>query len=251
MIKLEKVCCGYGKKTIVRDADVNFEKNKITVIVGPNGCGKTTLLKTMARLINLKSGDMALDDKKISEYGRNEFAKKVTFMPQMRHTPDMTVEDFLMCGRYPYMNFNKVPKEEDKMAVEQVLLAADMEEYRHTPLKKLSGGERQKVYFAMVLTQQTEVILLDEPTTYLDMDKQYEMLDLIKKMTDKTIVMVLHDLPLALKYADSLIVMEKGRIAGHGSVEEILESGILKEVYRVKINEVVVNGEKEWIVTKK
>lgn len=250
MIQLKNVSFNYGKKVIIKEADVNIKKNKITIVVGPNGCGKTTLLKIISGLLPKKTGDIFIDGKDINDYKRNEIAKKISFMPQMRHTPDMTVNDFLMCARYPYMGINKSPSEADITAVNNAITSTNLSTYAHKNLKKLSGGERQKVYFAMTLAQNTDIILMDEPTTYLDMDKQYEILDLIKRMKNKTIVMVMHDLTYALKYADYIVVMDNGQIIYSGSVEEVLNSDILSKVYNVKVKEIFVDGHKEYIVVK-
>lgn len=252
MIKLENVCCGYGKKEIVHSADAVFEKNKITVIVGPNGCGKTTLLKTMAGVLKAKNGSILVDNISLEQYKRRDLAKKLSLLPQIRHIPNMTVETLIMCARYPYLGINKVLGERDRKAVNNAMEMADVVKYSDRTVRKLSGGERQKVYIAMMLAQETDIILLDEPTTYLDIEQQFEILNLIRDMKNqgKTIIMVLHDLSHCLKYADNVIVMDKGNIVAKGSKNEIIQSKILEKVYDIRLHTATVEGEEEYIMRK-
>lgn len=252
MIKLEKLCCGYGRKEIVHEVTTIFEKNRITAVVGPNGCGKSTLLKSIVGILKSKSGRIIIDGKELNEYKKPELAKKITLLPQMRHVPYMKVEDLIMCARYPYLGMNKTPDEDDLHAVTDAMSITDTLQFKDEYVKKLSGGQRQKVYIAMTLAQRTDIILFDEPTTYLDMEKQFEILDLIEilKNSGKTVVMVVHDLAYALKYADDIVVMSEGKIVQCGSVREIIESGILEEIYMIKVNKVLLDGKEEYVMTK-
>ena len=251
MIKIENLSCGYGKQNVIHNIDACIEEHKITVILGPNGCGKTTLLKAIAGLIDIKQGQISIKDKLINSYKRNDMAKLVSFMPQIRHVPVMKVEDLLMCARYPYLGMNKIPQKADYEAVSQAMNITGILEYKDRGLKTLSGGERQKVYFAFMLAQQTDIMVLDEPTTYLDIEKQFEILDMIKLMSHKkTVVMVLHDICHGLKYADNVIIMNEGRVLDCGTPQEILSNGILEKIYNIKIHKLTIDGCEQYVILK-
>ncbi len=255
VIELINVSCGYGKNNkIIHNVNVCFKKNKVNVILGPNGCGKTTLLKAIAGLIKINEGDIFVNDKRSSEYNSNTLAKLISFMPQMRHVPAMLVRDYIMCARYPYLGISKQPQDSDFLAVDEAMEIVGVTAFKDRPLKKLSGGERQKVYFAFMLAQQTDILLLDEPTTYLDAAKQFELLDLIKDMKEnqkkKTVVMVMHDICHGLKAADNIIVMNEGQIIFSGTPTQVLDEGILEKIYNIKIHRLVIEDNEEYVISK-
>lgn len=252
MIEIKNLSCGYGKKTIVRIDNLKIEKNKLTVITGPNGCGKTTFLKALAGVLYNINGEITVNGINLIEITGKKRAEIISFMPQIREIPKMMVKDFLMCARYPYTGFSKLPRCEDKQAVVHAMQITGTEVYENRRLETLSGGERQKIYFAMALAQETDIILLDEPTTYLDTDKQFEIMDLINSVkTDKTVVLVMHDLRYALKYADSIIVMNNGKVIQAGTKEEILNSEVLEKLYNIKIIKHNIENSEEYIITRR
>lgn len=242
MVEIKDLTVCYGKKTIVENTDGIFGKNRITAVIGHNGCGKTTLLRAVAGLIPYK-GNILLDGKNEKEYGRRTRAGKVAYMPQTRHTPEMTVETYLMCARYPYMGINKSPSQADRDAVELAMEQTGIENLRHRLVRKLSGGERQKVYLAFALSQGTDILLLDEPTTYMDIDRQYEMLELMQMTKkEKTVIAVLHDIAHALEFADDIAVMNGGKIEMMGDKNAVLNSGIIERIFNVSIRKICIDG---------
>jgi len=248
MIEIRKL--SVSKKTIA-EIDIIFDKRKTTAVIGPNGCGKTTLLRAISGLVKY-SGEIIIDGRAHKDYNRVELARKIAYMPQSRHTPDMIVEEYLMCARYPHMSYNKIPSKADLAAVEAAIEQTGIEHLRKRNVKTLSGGERQKVYLAFALAQETDILLLDEPTTFLDIDRQYEMMELIKRANgSKTVIAVLHHVSLALEYADNVIVMNEGRIAFSGAKEDAVSSGVLEQIYGIEINTVEIDGKAEYHITKK
>ncbi len=252
MIEIKNLSCGYNGKEIVHNVDLCFEKSDVNIILGPNGCGKSTLMKAMVGVLNVKDSMICIDGKDINKYKDVERAKKIAFMPQIRNVPSMSVFDFMMCARYPYLGLSKVPEKVDVEAVENAIKVCGISEYSTSSIKKLSGGERQKVYFAFMLAQQTDILMLDEPTTYLDVKREFEILDMIKNMKkdEKTIVIILHDICHALKYADKIVVMDKGKIEAFGTPEQILESGVLEKIYNIKLHKIEFEGDTEYIIKK-
>lgn len=249
MLEVKNITSGYGRKIVNSSVSFSIKKNNLTVILGPNGCGKTTLLKTICGVLNNKNGEIYIDDVNIRRLSLKEKAKKIAYMPQIRHIPDMTVMDFISCARYPHTGITKSYSLDDLMYINNAIEKAGIQEYTERKLCTLSGGERQKVYLAMALCQDTEIILLDEPVTYLDIEKQFDIMNLIKNLKqNKTILMVCHDIRLSLKYADNFIVMDKGKVLKEGTKEEILASGILEKVFNIKIEECKLKSGYDYII---
>lgn len=198
---VEDLVVGYDGKVILDQINVSIPKGKITVLIGSNGCGKSTLLKTMSRLLNEKQGNIYLHERLMKEMSAKEIAKELSILPQTPVAPEgMTVLELVRQGRYPHKQLFKPYSKEDDEAVNRALHATDTYELRHREVQDLSGGQRQRVWIAMTLAQDTETIFLDEPTTYLDLAHQIEVLDLLQELNEdqhKTVVMVLHDLNLA------------------------------------------------------
>ena len=235
VLKAKNVFSGYEKKIIVDGIDIEIPKNKISVIIGANACGKSTLLKTLARLIQPTSGEIVLDDKKISEIPPKQLAKVLGLLPQSPVVPEgITVGDLVGRGRFPYQSFLKGLGKKDYEAIEEALDIMGISDLANSCVDELSGGQRQRVWIAMALAQQTDILLLDEPTTYLDITYQIEILDLLTDLNKKrgtTIVMVLHDINLSARYADYIFAVYKGKLISQGSPSQIISEKLIKQVF--------------------
>ena len=235
MIKLVNVEAGYSGKRIIKHINCSFECGNITAIIGPNGSGKSTLIKAILGLITRMSGEIFIGEKEIFSIAKKDLAREISYLPQTRDLPSISVEKMILHGRFPYLSYPRVYSKEDMEYVKEAMNKMGIVHLRYKDVSKLSGGERQKVYLAMALVQKSNVLILDEPTTYLDISYQMELMDLLRifKKEGKTIIVVLHDLNMALQYADSIVVMEKGIIKGVGSPEHIYNNKILDEVFEI------------------
>lgn len=226
---------GYRAQTeILHGIDAVIPEGELTVIVGPNACGKSTLLKTLARMLPTRAGGVLLDGKPISDYAPKAVARKLGLLPQGPSAPDgITVSDLVARGRYPHQNLLRQWTPQDEEAVIDALYAANVADLADRNVDELSGGQRQRVWVAMALAQQTPILLLDEPTTYLDIAHQVEVLDLTRRLhrDGRTVVLVLHELHLAFRYATHLIVMREGHIVAKGHPADIVTAGLIEEVY--------------------
>lgn len=231
----ENLSAGYGDTLIFSDLDLAVPPGKITVIVGANACGKSTLLRAMSRLLAPKSGHVLLDGKSIHKTPPKELARTLGLLPQSPIAPEgIAVADLVSRGRHPHQGmFSRWTKQDDE-AVASALLATKTDGLSERPVDELSGGQRQRVWIAMALAQQTDVLLLDEPTTFLDINHQVEVLDLLTDLNHTratTIVMVLHDLNLAARYADYLVAMAGGKILVRGAPEDVLTAANVKQIF--------------------
>jgi ABC-type cobalamin/Fe3+-siderophores transport system ATPase subunit len=235
MIKLNNITAGYNRVEIIKNVNIDFEEAGITSIIGKNGCGKTTLLKTAANLLKPFKGKVTIKGKDISNIPNKDLAKMVSYLPQLRTVPNMTVYNLVMHGRYPYLGFSRTSQKKDKEIVEQAIENMRLNKYINKNIHELSGGQRQKVYIAMVLAQDTDIIFLDEPTTYLDINHQLEILEVIKKLKrmGKTIVMVLHDLNSALSCSDRICLMDKGEIVICDTPQVVFESREIDRIFKI------------------
>ncbi|HAB9444373.1 TPA_asm: ATP-binding cassette domain-containing protein [Listeria monocytogenes] len=226
-----------GTDAILKNVSFTIQKNKINTIVGPNGSGKSTLLEILARLLSPNSGDVLLEGKSIFEWKAKEFAQNVAIVHQSNVLPnELMVKELLYFGRLPYKNWRMTWTKEDDLAVERALMQTELTEKAEKFVDSLSGGERQRVFIATALVQDTPILLLDEPTTFLDMYFQLEILELVKRLNQEenlTIVMILHDLNQALMYSDHLIVMKNGEVVAKGEPEELLTTDLIAETYGV------------------
>ncbi|EAD1558415.1 TPA: ABC transporter ATP-binding protein [Listeria monocytogenes] len=226
-----------GTDAILKNVSFTIQKNKINTIVGPNGSGKSTLLEILARLLSPNSGDVLLEGKSIFEWKAKEFAQNVAIVHQSNVLPnELMVKELLYFGRLPYKNWRMTRTKEDDLAVELALMQTELTEKAEKFVDSLSGGERQRVFIATALVQDTPILLLDEPTTFLDMYFQLEILELVKRLNQEenlTIVMILHDLNQALMYSDHLIVMKNGEVVAKGEPEELLTTDLIAETYGV------------------
>ncbi|TCP22681.1 iron complex transport system ATP-binding protein [Scopulibacillus darangshiensis] len=239
MVRLytEALNVSYGERLIVTDLTVQIPDQKITTIIGPNGCGKSTLLKAMTRIIAHKSGKIMLDGKSISGENTKHLAKKMALLPQTPESSSgLNVGELVSYGRYPYQKgFGRLTKR-DIEVIDWALNVTGTAEYKDSPVDELSGGQRQRVWIAMSLAQETDIIFLDEPTTYLDMAHQLEVLELLQKLNreqNRTIIMVLHDLNQAARFADYIIALKKGQIVKAGTCKDVIQADVLKEVFHI------------------
>ena len=237
MLELRNVSAGYSDQNVLRDISLRFEAGKIHAVVGRNGCGKTSLLKVCAGLLLPGSGDVLLKGKALRQYPPMERARLVSYLSQSRNTPAISVERLVEHGRYPRLASPRRLNEADRGCIEAAMEQMQLGQLRRKKLNELSGGERQRVYLAMLLAQDTPLLLLDEPTTYMDIEHQLALLELLTelKQAGKCIVMVLHELPLALKYSDAIIAMEDGRLVQAARTEQILADGTLERIFHVEL----------------
>lgn len=233
----ESIIAGYDNKTILHDVSIAIPSNKISIIIGANGCGKSTLLKTMARLIKPISGQVMLDDKPIHKIPAKQLARIVGLLPQSPIVPEgITVADLIGRGRFPHHSFLKGWSTEDDVAVAEAMDIMRITEFADRHIDELSGGQRQRVWIAMALAQQTDILFLDEPTTYLDITYQVEILDLLTDLNRKrgtTIVMVLHDINLSARYADYIFSLHEGRLVSEGTPDQVITSELIKDIFNL------------------
>ncbi len=235
MVEFRHVTVGYGGEPILKDLNFSIPKGKITSLVGPNGCGKTTLLRAAARQLPLLKGEILLKNRPLCSYGRKEFARTAAFLPQMRSIPSITVERLVSHGRFPYLGLSRKMRPQDRQAVRQAMESTRVSQWAARDLTELSGGQRQRVYIAMVLAQDPDIIFLDEPTTYLDLKHQFELLELLQSLHNegKTIVMVLHDLSHALRYSHRVVLLEEGRLVADDTPDVLFQKKYLDRVFQV------------------
>ncbi|NLN41242.1 MAG: ABC transporter ATP-binding protein [Clostridiales bacterium] len=251
MVRLKNVSAGYNKIEVIKNINISLEEGTITTIIGKNGCGKTTLLKTASNLLEPFRGEILVKGKNIGDMSRKEVAKELSFLPQLRDTPNITVYNLVLHGRFPYLGFPRIPQKKDKLIVESAIESMGLQEYIEKNIWELSGGQRQRAYIAMVLAQDTDIIFLDEPTTYLDINHQFEILEIIKKLKGmgKTIVMVLHDLSSALAYSDRICLMDKGEIVIYDTPQAVYESREINRIFGLSSEQVELknNAQKQYV----
>ena len=238
MISGKNLKVGYEQKIIIEDLSIKVNKGEVVSIIGPNGCGKSTLLKTLSRMIKPVSGNVYIEDKDIKTMKNKKIAQKICLLSQHNNAPmDLTVEELVYFGRIPHKKWYETKNSEDKEIVDWAIENTGLTKYKNTPIGSLSGGERQRAYIAQALCQKPDVLLLDEPTTYLDISYQLEVMELVRNINEKfniTIVMVLHELNQASKYSDRLIIMKKGSIVCDGCPNEIVNKEVIKDVYSIE-----------------
>ncbi|APA99291.1 ABC transporter ATP-binding protein [Nocardia seriolae] len=244
----EDITLGYGERVIVDGLSVDIEPGLITTVIGPNGCGKSTLLRSLGRLLRPRSGRVLLDGKDISTMKTKDIAQIIGMLPQTPVAPEgLTVADLVARGRHPHQSWLRQWSADDEAEVAAALEQTGIADLAERTLDELSGGQRQRAWISMALAQGTDILLLDEPTTYLDLAHSLEVLDLVDRLHDdlgRTVVMVLHDLNLAIRYSDRLIVMRSGRIVAQGRPADIIEAELLHEVFglRAEVLEDPVSG---------
>lgn len=226
---------GYAEREVVQGVDLAVPDGKVTVVVGPNACGKSTLLKGLARLVRPRGGTVLLDGEDIHRRPTKEVARVLGLLPQNPIAPDgVVVADLVGRGRHPHQGVFTRWTAEDRAAVEEAMVLTDTYDLAERAVDELSGGQRQRVWIAMALAQGTDLLLLDEPTTYLDVAHQVEMLDLLVELNARrgtTIVMVLHDLNLSARYADHLVAVRAGRVVAEGTPAEVVTEEVVRTVF--------------------
>ncbi len=236
-MEVRNLSFSYGKNKVLRDVSFKIKGGDITTIMGANGCGKSTLFSLMTKNLYPRKGNIFLSGKNIQNLGLKDFAKKVSIVHQYNtSSDDITVERLVSFGRTPHMKMMQAKSQEDEERIQWAMEVTNIEKYRNREIARLSGGQRQRVWIAMALAQQTGIILLDEPTTYLDLCHQLEVLELLKKLNETqgtTIVMVLHDLNLASRYSHYLLAMRNGRVEKFGTPQEVMTHGMLADCFRI------------------
>ncbi len=231
----EALCAGYESRRVLDGVDLTVAEGKLTVLLGANGSGKSTLLKTLARTLIPSAGRVCLDGKDIHRHNTREVAQRLGILPQGPVAPEgLTVRQLVGMGRFPHQRLWRQDAEQDARAIREAMAYADVTEFAERSVDALSGGQRQRCWIAMVLAQETDLILLDEPTTFLDLKVQVDLLELLSRLAHehgRTLLLVLHDLNLAAAYADQLVMMREGQIVTRGAPEEVFTATNLKHVF--------------------
>lgn len=237
-IQAENIQVAYDDRVIIEKLSTRIPSGKISTIIGANGCGKSTLLKALTRILPLQEGAIYLDGQAIAQLPTKEVAKKLALLPQvLEATEGISVYELVSYGRYPHQNGLGYLTDQDRQKINWALEATQTAPFARFPVDDLSGGQRQRVWIAMALAQDTDTIFLDEPTTYLDLNHQLEVLELLKDLNlrqQKTIVMVLHDVNLSARFSDHMIAMKEGNIRYNGSVSSIMTTEILSDIFNIE-----------------
>lgn len=233
----ENVSISYGKHDILRNVNMEFEKGKITTIIGQNGCGKSSLLKTIPRTVTPVSGVVKFNDRPINSYAPKELARKIAYLPQIHMSPkDIDIRTLVSYGRYPYKKFGRGLSSEDTRIIDESLELTGLAHMGDRLLNNLSGGEKQRAWIAMTICQQPEILLLDEPITYLDIGYQVEVLELVRHLgrrLNMTIVMVLHDMNFTARYSDRIYVIKDNSVFDYGSPNDIICEKNMRGVFHI------------------
>lgn len=240
VLKADAVSVGYTDRPVIEALSLSIKVGQITALVGPNGSGKSTLLKAMARLLPLSAGAVYLDGKAITKLPSAQIAREMAILPQGPSAPhSLTVAELVEQGRFPHVGALHMLRHQDHEAVRQALQLTNMTEFAHRPLDALSGGERQRAWIALTLAQSAPLLLLDEPTTFLDIGHQLEVLKLVRRLNEEqkmTIVLVLHDLNQAARYSQRMVVLQRGAIVADGAPADVLTQNLLGNVFNVQAN---------------
>ena len=246
-IRIKDAVKKYGDNTIIKDLNIEFKENQITTIIGSNGSGKSTLLMLLSRIYKPQEGNIEIDEQNIWNYKIKDFAKKVAVVHQKNQIyGDQDVKTIVGYGRLPYLHYSQKLTAKDYEIIDWALEVTHLKEYQNRTLKSLSGGQQQRVWIAMALAQKTPYLLLDEPTTYLDIRYQLELLRLLKEINQKykiTIIMVLHDINQAIQYSDHIIGMKQGQIIVEGKAKDIMNQEVIKKIYGIDLQTTIINDQ--------
>ncbi|MGN8117695.1 ABC transporter ATP-binding protein [Labrys sp. 22185] len=240
MLRTNNVVAGYGRQPVLRGVSVDFEPGRLNVLIGPNGCGKSTLLKAIMGFLPLSAGEITLAGQSIRVIGRKTLAREIAYLPQDSHCPDyMTLGELIELAGYARTSAMAGPSVRDRLLFRQVLERVGLADMAHRPLTSLSGGQRQRAWIAMVLAQDTPIILMDEPVNHLDLKYQYAVLELVQSLAleqGKTIVMVLHDINLATTFADEVIMLHDGQVVAKGPAGQVMTSSNVGQVFDLDVD---------------
>lgn len=240
LLSAKDISIGYAERTVIDTLSLVVETSKVTALVGPNGSGKSTLLKALARLLSVNAGVVYLDGKAITKLPSAVVARQLAILPQGPNAPrGLTVTELVEQGRFPHVGALRMLRHQDHDAIKRALTLTNMNKFAHRSLDTLSGGERQRAWIALTLAQDTSILLLDEPTTFLDIGHQLEILDLVQQLNQErgmTIVLVLHDLNQAARYSHRMVVLNQGQIVADGIPHDVLTPPLLAEVFNVQAN---------------
>lgn len=242
-ISVKNLTVAYEKNTIIQDLTLSIPKGQISIIIGANGCGKSTLLKTISRINKAEKGEIYINEKNIKKVKEKDIAKEVAFLPQGPVAPaGLTVRELVAYGRFPHQKMIGGLNSHDKEIIDWAINETGLREFSDREVENLSGGQRQRAWIAMTLAQETEIIMLDEPTTYLDMSYQLEVLEVLQKLNKEksiTVVIVLHELNNACRFADNIIGLKKGKVICQGKPIDVIKKETLKEIYGIDASLVV------------
>ena len=240
MVEVQNLLVGYGGAPVLSDISLSFPAGQVTGVLGPNGCGKSTLLKAALGLIPIQGGKVLIDDQALSSLTPKQVAQRAAYLAQSRSVPSITARRMVLHGRFPYLSYPRRYRPEDYQIADRALQWADGADLSHRLMEELSGGQRQKVYLAMALAQDTQTIFMDEPTTFLDISHQLEVMALARRLASlgRAVVLVLHDLGLALRGCHRIALLSGGTLRALGSPEEVFQSGVLDEVFHVRVSRI-------------
>lgn len=251
-MEVKNIEFSYGDNKVLKGISFKIEEGKITTVIGANGCGKSTLFNVMTKNLKPLKGRALLDSEDIKNIPLKKFAKKVAIVHQYNTAPpDISVEALVGYGRLTYNGFRGESKEENKKYIDRALIATGLNELRKKKISQLSGGQRQRAWIAMALAQNTKILFLDEPTTYLDIKYQIDILKLVKRLNEEmgiTVIMILHDINQAIYYSDNIIAMKEGKILANGMAQEIIDSELIYQIYGVRLDIGLINN-KKFVVT--
>ncbi|MDM5191885.1 ABC transporter ATP-binding protein [Bacillus hominis] len=244
MVEVRNVSKQYGNKNVVEDVSIKIAKGKITSFIGPNGAGKSTVLSMISRLLKKDAGEIYIEDKEIGEWNSNDLAKKISILKQTNHINlRLTIRELVSFGRFPYSQGNLTP--EDWQHIEEAIRYMELEDIEHKYLDQLSGGQRQRAYIAMVIAQNTEYILLDEPLNNLDMKHSVQIMKVLRRLVEelgKTVIIVIHDINFASCYSDRIVALKDGKVMKEGPTNEIIDKAVLKDIYDMDIHIEEISG---------
>ncbi|MBR4933554.1 MAG: ABC transporter ATP-binding protein [Clostridia bacterium] len=244
MIKLTSVTAGYGKKEVLHEITLEARRGEILCVIGPNGCGKSTMLKTIDGIISLTSGSITAGGDEISSMKGKDRAKRIAYLPQERQIPEMTTEELVLKGRFPHLSFGSGYSKADRDAARLAIEKLGLEDYAALPLSNLSGGIRQRAYVAMALAQEADFILLDEPFTHLDVPHRYALADIMRCLASegRGIIAVMHELADALALSDRIVLIDNGRLKFSGTADELTATEMLPGTFGVRYHSISCNG---------
>ena len=253
MIQIKNLSAGYGGKAVVKNVSLDFLPGEVLALLGPNGSGKSTLLKAALGLLQAMEGEVLYDGTEIRRMKRKEIAQKAAFLTQSRNTPSIQALRMVLHGRFPYLSYPRRYCKQDYAIARRAMDATGSREHENTDVTCLSGGQRQSVYLAMALAQETQTVFMDEPTTYLDINRRFQIMQTAHTLAKegRAVVLVLHDLPLALREADRIAVFEQGVLLCCDKPEAVFESGVTERVFGVGVHRVDTHHGAQYYCTAK